>query len=151
MRVVATVEGGEELRAKLKQLQIDVAAALAHAAETGAEIIESEARRRAPGPHIETQKGKVSKTRAEYLIGPDDDHWYYRFFETGAGEHEIGPDVKQAISFEGAEGAIVRRRVDHPGMDAEPFLRPAIDSGKAAATNAVGKDLKAAIDRVARG
>ena len=151
MRVTATIEGGAELKAKLQALASGVSGVLQVAAEAGAEVIAAEAERLAPGPHIEMAPGKVTNARAQVFIGPDDDHWYYKFLETGAGDHEITPATKQALAFLGAEGPVVAKIVAHPGLDAEPFLRPAIDSQTAPATDAAGRILRREIARIAGG
>ena len=90
---------------------------------------------------------KVSDAAVEVGIGPDKDHWYYQFFETGAGRHPIGPESKKAIRFPGAEGQeLVRFGVTHPGMAARPFLRPALDGQKAEAVRALGQELRRRIE-----
>jgi HK97 gp10 family phage protein len=146
--VACRIEGGEELLARLKRLeQAARGAALEAAAMAGAEVIRAEANRRAPGPHVELEASKITDTGAEIAIGPDGEHWYYQFFELGAGRHTIGPHSKKAIRFPGAEGQeMVRFGVTHPGMAARPFLRPALDGQKGAAVEAVGDELQRSIE-----
>jgi hypothetical protein len=83
-----TIEGGEELLKEIKRLGIDVEAMLKAAVLRGAEVIADAANERAPGPHNGVEVDKESKGSVTVNIGPDEDHWYYRFFETGAGRHE---------------------------------------------------------------
>ena len=144
------IEGLEELQGKLRRLGSSVEAVLVVGATEGAKVIRDEARGRGPGPHIEVELKKSSADYAEVSIGPDDEHWYYRFFESGVGSHEIKPSKKKALKFAGREGETVRRRVVHVGMGAKPFLRPAIEAGKGAATDKVREILKRAIEAVCR-
>ena len=114
------------------------------AALVGATLFEEAAQPLAPGPHIDKDVAERSKERVSVDVGPDDDHWYYRFFETGAGAHEI---TGSPLVFEGREDLVVTGRVDHPGMAAQPFLRPAFDGEKDRATDAVGDELRKAVER----
>jgi hypothetical protein len=51
------------------------------------------------------------------------------------------------LVFEGARGLIVIGGVRHPGMPAQPWLRPAFDSRKDAAAQAVGEVLREAVEK----
>ena len=149
-KVSVRIEGGEELKARLERLEAAARQrALEAAAKAGAEVIRDDANRRAPGPHVVAEVVKASDAAVEVGIGPDKDHWYYQFFETGAGRHPIGPESKKAIRFPGAEGQeMVRFGVTHPGMAASPFLRPALDGQTARAVRALGQELGKSIERV---
>ena len=146
--VACRIEGGDELLAKLKRLEAAArGAALEAAAMAGAEVIRAEANRRAPGPHVDREVSESSDSAVEIAIGPDGEHWYYQFFELGAGRHTIGPHRKKAIRFPGAEGQeMVRFGVTHPGMAPRPFLRPALDGQKANAVEAVGDELQRSLE-----
>jgi HK97 gp10 family phage protein len=137
------IEGGEELLASIKAMGIDVQKILREAALRGARVIVDAANERAPGPHNASEVKKDSAERVEVDIGPDEDHWYYRFFETGAGRHEITGDP--LAWGEGAED-VVTGRVLHPGMAARPFLRPAVDENEGKTADAVGQVLRGAIE-----
>lgn len=150
--VTVSLEGADELQAAIQGLRRAArGTVLERAALAGAEVIRDSAARRAPGPHIELETIKQADHAVLVGIGPDKDHWYYGFFETGTTGHPIKPETKEALVFAGHEGPEVRIRVDHPGMDAAPFLRPAIDESKSAATMAAGDELRRGIERVARG
>ena len=119
----AEIEGDKEFYAKLRSMSNQMAAVLGDAAQAGADVVKDQANRLAPGPHIETDLAKKTKAFAEVEIGPDDEHWYYRFFETGAQPHEITPDTKGGLEFPGRGGEmIVRVLASHQGMAASPFL-----------------------------
>ena len=136
-----TVEGAEEVIAALKRMGRDVDAEIGAAVEEGGEVIRQEANRLAPGPHVvmEVEEGKGFATAK---IGPDEEHWYYRFFETGAGRHLITGDP---LVFEGRKGTVITGSVDHPGMAARPFLRPAFDGKSGEARDQLGERLKRAV------
>lgn len=143
--VKVEIRGDDELKRKLEMLGAKARAVLLDAARAGAEEIEREATRLAPEPHIHVGGEKVDGGAAEVSIGPDDDHWYYRFFEFGATQHEIKGNP---LVFEGENRLIVTRRVNHPGMPARPFLRPALDTRKEASVKRVGETFRREIDRL---
>lgn len=151
--VTVTVEGAEELRAAFARLERAVRGpALERAAMAGAEVIRDEARRRGPGPAIEVEVVKEADEAVLVGIGPDKDHWYYGFFETGVSRHKITPHKGKALVFQGREGGeVVRVVVDHQGMPAQPFLRPAIDGRKDEAAAAAGEALRREIEAAVRG
>jgi HK97 gp10 family phage protein len=128
------IKGGDALLRKLKALDADVQATLAEATLAGAEVIAQAANPLAPAPRIAAEIEKTSASRATAAAGPDDAHWYWKFFETGAQAHEIpGP---LSIEFEGEVHLV--GGAGHPGMGARPFLRPAYDK------TAKGEDCQAA-------
>ena len=146
-RVIVKIEGGEELLAKLAAMGVNVGKVLEAAVTAGSELIAEGARSKAPGPYIEavidpsTSSGGTSVTMA---IGPDKAHWFYRFFETGAGRHEI--KGSPFLAFEGREGLVLTGAVMHPGMKARPFLRPSFDQNQNRATDLVGEHLRRAVE-----
>lgn len=150
--VTVRIEGADELKAQVEALQAKARGAiLEKAALKGAKVIEQEAERNAPGPHIVSEVRASGTYAVEFGIGPDAAHWYYGFFETGTGAHIITPKKGRAIAFVGAGGEAVRFLAAHPGMKARPFLRPALDSKSGEATAAVGDELRRGINSVARG
>lgn len=119
-----TIQGEKELLRKLRALDGDVKKALGRATLAGAEKIAAAADPLAPAPRIEAA---LTAERAGYAtadVGPDDAHWYWKFFETGAQAHEIpGP-----LSIEFDDRVHLVGGAAHPGMGARPFLRPAFDA-----------------------
>jgi HK97 gp10 family phage protein len=149
-KVTVHLEGEEELKAKLEALgRLARGRALEDAAMAGAEVIRADAEHRAPGPHIEAVVTQAADLAVEVGIGPDKAHWYYCYFESGASRHGIRPKNRKALALGGPEGPEVRFEVDHPGMVAEPFLRPAMDAKGDEATRATGEELRRGIERVA--
>ena len=65
--------------------------------------------------------------------------WYAHFIEfTGAVAHQITPKLGGSLFI----GGLFFKSVDHPGMKAKRFLRPALDSQSQAAVIAVGNYIK---------
>lgn len=121
----------------------DAVAALPQAMDEAAEVIEEAAAGDAPGPHIARELIEVSPAHVIFHVGPDADHWYYRFFETGTSAHLVTPQTKRALKLYPL-GAFAAEAVAG-GMSARPFLRPAIDTHSDKAADAAGAVLKAAI------
>lgn len=114
-----------KLRAQLKKLDKAVRKEIMEKAVlAGAEMVRGEANQRASGPHIEVALDKVTDRNAIAKVGPDNEHWYYRFDELGATAHEI---TGAPLVFQGESGLIVTGSVSHPGRAARPFLRPAME------------------------
>lgn len=146
MTVTVRLEGGEELLRKLNELDLNVKRELRAAGVAGAEEIRALANGMAPGPHVEIDVVRTTGTVVEVAIGPDAEHWYYRFHERGAVAHEI--HGAELLAFDGASGLVITPRVSHPGMAAQPFLRPAMDENEGPATDAMGARLRAAVESV---
>lgn len=145
MELRVKLDGDLELRATLRRLGSEAKEAMASAALVGAEVIRDEANRRAPGPHIHAEVVRTTRHGAEAHIGPDKEHWYYRFFETGAQPHPIRPRKKQGrkkLRFEVGGEEVFAVAVQHPGMAARPFLRPAFDENSKRAADAAGRALR---------
>ncbi|MBK8211567.1 MAG: hypothetical protein IPK78_18080 [Rhodospirillales bacterium] len=58
---------------------------------------------KAPGPHIEAEVVSATENRVTVAVGPDKEHWYYRFHERGAAAHEI---TGVPLVFDGRAGMI---------------------------------------------
>lgn len=144
----AELEGDDELIKKFFSMEKEFAASvLEEAAQAGADVIKDEANRNAPGPHIVTDLVKKTRAFAEMEIGPDDDHWYYRFFETGTSSHEVTPKNAGGLELMFG-GELIVRMIAHPsGMAAQPFLRPAWDEKEKEAEEATGQKFIELIDK----
>lgn len=147
-RIQIKIEGDHELHERLKKLGARARASLLTAAQAGARVIEEDADRRAPGPYVIVGNERVEGGMAEVEIGPDRDHWYYRFFEFGATEHEI---KGEPLAFQADGETVFAMGATHPGMSAQPFLRPAVDTQRNQAVSAVGRVFRAEIERLTRG
>jgi HK97 gp10 family phage protein len=142
--------GEKELRDKLHKLGDLVRQANSKAARSGAAIIREDAAINAPGPYILALQSKINSTEDQAIvdIGPDKDHYYYQFFETGATAHEIKGN--KYLAFMGAKGLIITRSVQHPGMEAHPFLRPAMTKNRDAVQKRAGAVFMVEINKVAK-
>jgi len=140
--------GEKELNEKLQKLGVKARASLLSATKAGGDVIQEEANRNAPGPHIVMGHEKAQDSQAEVDIGPDEEHWFYRFFEFGAGAHEIKAKTAAALAFQGRSGLVITQAVQHPGMAAVPFLRNAMDSKRDETVAGMGKVFRAEIDRL---
>lgn len=145
-RIEVKLEGGEELIAALRELDLSVRSTLRAATLAGAEVIAAAADGLAPGPHIEAEVTSASAGKIEVAIGPDKEHWYYRFSETGTAPHEI--EGSSMLAFEGDEGWVRTRQVAHKGMAARPFLRPAHDAKSLEAEAKLGTVVRERIEQV---
>lgn len=138
--ISVTLEGGEELVAKLREMGIKVQDVLEPAMLAGATMVRDAARGQAPGPHIEMETTKRTAKVIEVSVGPAAAKWYYRFFELGTSAH--GPRRARLMVWEGGAA----RRVS--GIAAKPFLRPAADSQGDAALDRTGRDFRSAVESV---
>lgn len=144
-KIEIKLEGGEALMAALRDADVALRAAVREAVMAGAQVVVGAADGNAPGPHIIAKITKSSAAGAVASIGPDADHWHYRFFETGVAAHEITGDP--LLWFAGRDGLVRTAGVRHPGMPARPFLRPAHDGTVEEQTRAVGDRLREALPR----
>lgn len=147
VRVQMKLEGSAELMTRLKAIGARASQAVMDAAVAGATPILFDANLRAHSPHViaEAQQ-KEGANKATVRIGPDKAHWYYRFFEFGATVHEIKAKKALALLFPGQNGDVFAKKVEHTGMAARPFLRPAMDTRKDDATRAAGETFRQVIE-----
>lgn len=142
------LEGADEFIAMLQKMSdIAAGAAVMEAVLAGGKVLEDEIESRAPGPHVITMPDMRSIKRgyAGVKVGPDKDHWYYRFFETGASPHEIEASLAEALTLVG--GNLRERVLNHPGMAANPFMRPGFDASEGKVKAEIGKVLMEALRR----
>ncbi len=148
-KVTARVDGGDQLLKELASLGGNVRSSARSAVRAGARVIQAEAESNTQtlgdgsGKHTAIKISQRVKGTIEAMIGPSKRKWWYRYFETGVTAHEItgGPLV-----FEGDEGLVVIGSVRHPGMAAQPWLRPAFDTKQDDAVQAVGDTLRRAVE-----
>jgi HK97 gp10 family phage protein len=131
----------------------------------GGGVIHSAAQARAPGPielqivtgrtlkrRVDSNFARVVKANAKVAaIGPDADHWYYRFFEFGAKVHDIAPKRVKALLLRGIDSArFAAKALRTGGTRMRPFLRPAVDENGDAAVAAMGRVLADELRKAAR-
>lgn len=150
---VVLVNEAEVLR-QLEKVGLVVKDVLKEATLEGAEVVREAAEDKAPGPHIEKDVTEKKKEKVSVDVGPDEDHWYYRFIEMGAQPHEISPKNAKALKLVGGSGSEevgFAARVGHPGMAARPFLRPAVDSNKEKVARVIGDVIIEKLKGIAKG
>lgn len=140
------IEGLQDLVQALEDAGANVKEVLQGAVLAAGEIVLQAAILAAPGSEIyaKLDEDESSDQKIVVNVGPDDQHWYYQFAETGATAHEIS--AAGALAFEGSEGLVITKSVSHPGMVAKPFLRPALTSTKDEAVEEVGSHIKGALE-----
>lgn len=127
--LVIRIDDEEVLRA-FEDLAEHAMDALEETVRDCAQIIVESANQKAVQPVVESKLTYLSNTQAEMTIGVPRDKYYIAIFETGAQPHEVNPHKKQSLFFKGEAGEIFTRAVNHPGMPARPFLRPALDESE---------------------
>ncbi len=153
MKLKMTVTGNAELARQMSRLATEVRGqALGRAVMAGALLIQNDAKERAPyrtgnlRRSIHSELESVGATSAMAKIGTDVE--YARAIEYGTAARVIVPTNKKALYWPGADHPV--RRVNHPGTPAKPFLRPAFDTKRDAASREIGDSLKAVLLRVAQ-
>ena len=71
------------------------------------------------------------------------DGWYAHIIEGGAKSHEIRPRTGKGLKI----GSRVIKVVNHPGIEAMPFMKPAFDSKYKEAIEAAGKRMRLLIEK----
>jgi len=137
LHIKVDVIGDKEMLQALKRVGADVKRVHDAAIEAAAEIIQEAAIPNAPGPEI----GREQESNAVWLVGPDKDKWYYKFFETGTPAHFVRPRSAKALRWF-AGGAQFSAGHEVSGVAARPFLRPAIDEHEGEAIKAAGEVIK---------
>jgi len=140
------LEGADDLLKALAKAGEEVEFLLEEAGKAGGEVFRKSAEENAPGPII----GMVEKASRGYVqigVGPSKEHWWYRFFETGARPHEIAPKGK-VLYLPGVGSEFYASASATGGVNAKPFLRPAFDTKQEAAQAAFGEMIWKAIGRI---
>lgn len=143
MKIVARVKGEKELLRALDRVKgVAASQVLLEGAQAGADVIEGEAKRLGPGDKIGTDGRMVNPRYAHVDIGPLKAAWYYMYFETGTQPHEARPETTTALWFGVGGEDVYSKYSTHPGLPAQPFLRPAFDGKQREAVGAVGDVLR---------
>ena len=140
--ITVSLEGGEDLLKAIRDADMSVRSVLRAATLAGGQVVANAAAGSAPGPGIVAEVMEASAAGVEVGIGPDKEHWSYKFVETGAAPHEI---LGTPLIFEGRAGMVKTAQVSHPGMAARPFLRPAHDSTQREQEDTLGARIRQAL------
>jgi len=140
-----TVEGTAEINAALKRLGAEATAIATDATMAGAEIVRAEAAKKAAQTSQRLANGMLKEadtTKSNEVtvkVGPDKELFWGRYIEFGASPHHIAPDQAKALQIDLKQ---FTANVNHPGIDAKPFLRPTIDETADAVQAEIAKQLK---------
>jgi len=147
--VTAKVQGSETLLKELAALGGNVKSTARSAMRAGAKIIQVQAESNAAslgqraGKHTRIQATQRVRGVITMAVAPSKKKWWFRYFETGTTRHEI---TGAPLVFEGDAGLVIIGGVNHPGMAAKPWLRPAFDEKQNEAVAKVGDYLREAIE-----
>ena len=142
------IEGGENLLKELAALGGNVRSTARTAMRNGTKVVQAQAEINAaalgrPAKHTRIRARSLMKGLITMELSPSKAKWWFRYFETGVSAHEI---TGSPLVFQGRNGLVVVDRVNHPGMAARPWLRPAMDSQSPAAVAAIGETFRRAIE-----
>ena len=140
------IEGVSDVVAQIKRRGGNVTQALETILNAAAEPIQDAATANVRGISQRTADAMTKETivkrggRVEVHIGPVHKRaWYAHIIEFGARPHRIVPRRAKALRF--INGAL-RRRANHPGSPARPFMRPAFDNRQAEAKQIAANEIK---------
>ncbi len=152
--MTVTLVGKNQIARKLKGLSGKVAGSIARrSGSAGARVIRNEARRLAPQESGNLRKAINVRVRRfqnksgfHFYVAVDNgpsakhDGWYAHFLEYGTQPHEIKPNKASALNL-GSSSAVLYNVVNHPGIAAQPFMRPAFDTKKDDSVKVVSQKL----------
>lgn len=148
--ITVKLEGFDDILRKLNTMDQKITKELRQAGKAGAEVIQDEAKAKAPGPEIGMHVEKATQHLIEIAIGPLKEKWFYRFFETGARKHEIKASKADVLSIPGVGREFYAQAENTGGVNAQPFLRPALDGKSDEATDTLGAVLWKALQELTR-
>jgi HK97 gp10 family phage protein len=176
-KLTISPESLSRFKAALSQLrEVTREAIVKEALLAGGEVVHDAVERRAPGPHIEVEfakgsqlntgratgdmKKEIRSSGLYVVVGPDKEHWHYRFSEFGSSEHGVSKRkrtrFKQYASRHNISASALRtykngkaRKAGNlkpvmswmqggkrifarkvRGMAAKPFMRPGVDESE---------------------
>lgn len=141
-----SIKGGAELQAFLDQLPAKLEANIMRSAlRQGANVIRDQAKANVPVKSGDLRDSIKISTRSKRGVvsasvkAGNRKAWYAHIIEfTGAVPHKIKAKGKGWLAFGGFFG----KSVQHPGMKAKPFMRPALDARSSAAIQATGDQVR---------
>jgi len=153
VKTSAVIKGEQELMNRLNSMAANLRKDISHdALMEVAKIVQRAAAAKAPGEvaqHIEIEIDTSTQVpRAS--IGPHKDYWQGVFVEFGVKPHKIETkkttgrgrrrraiDNAKKVLSDG--NAIFGTKVNHPGVDKKPFMRPALDDHESEVRNKIGE------------
>lgn len=157
IKMIVKLEGAKEMMAEMKLLRMNVKSGVRKAITEGGKVIQADAESRVHPSLRRAKKNVINDVsippshtgdvvEARIKRGKRSSP-LLNIYETGASSHEIKAQSGGFLVFEGKDGRTVKvRSVQHPGVPARPWLRPAFDSKGDEAVRVVGKNLRDAIE-----
>lgn len=136
------VRGVAEVVAALERHGANVEAALETITQAAASVVRERAAVNAGGDlgaSMVQETTERKPRRVVVAVGPHKDRWYAKFREFGAKAHPIRAIRAKVLKI---EGRFVAGSVGHPGVSADPFLRPAADEAGGAARDAAAGEMR---------
>lgn len=154
------ITGGDAIARALAEFPVKIEVLMMRGGlRTGALLIAADAKARVPvqsgalrdSIKVRTGKKRDGKVFAYVVAGSrknKDSPWYAHLVEYGVKPHIIvaGGGTKSGKAL-AAAGRILGEKVDHPGANAKPFMRPALSSQASNAIEAMAEYLRARIER----
>jgi HK97 gp10 family phage protein len=151
IKVEGKIEGVEELLKAMEEQALNMKKTTKGAVRAGARVIGAAAKANANA--ISSQPGNKVSVRVRQREGfavasifPAKGHSELRVIELGSKEGWRWARKKGPFVFWAGNRLVVTRLIKHPGTVAKPWLRPAFDSAKDAATQAVAESLRETIE-----
>lgn len=142
------VKGAKELIRKFERMGINSSDVLEDAVRAGATLVERDADRMAPNPNIDQAVVVKTPETVQVDVGPDKEHWYYRFWEWGTKAKRPKRATAMQIWYGGQVVTFSRGEV--PPLAAQPFLRPAYETNKSSAERAINQAIYTVVIRETR-
>lgn len=138
------LQGMKQLVATLEQIGADVESVVEQIALAAAEPVARAIEAKAPGDigqSIVTATTEKSKKRVTVSVGPDKTKWYAGFVERGtaSGGTKILTRNGRSFAINGPDAKLFRTSINHQGMAAQPFMRPAFDETQGEAQAKAGE------------
>jgi HK97 gp10 family phage protein len=152
VRIAGKLEGADELVASIQAVGLNVKGTTRKGVRAGCKVFQEEANRRAEtlssrrGKAATVKVGSRQKNAVTGQVMPSKKKWYLRFFETGTKAGVRQARGGGAFFFRKGGKSIKVRRINHPGMAARPWLRPAFDAAQNRARDAFGAAMRQAVE-----
>ena len=149
MKVSVKFEGIDELQLKIAYLSgSDARKVLGEGAAAGAKVVLRKAKPNAPGSKKLGYKVFRHTNVAVSLVRPIRGHWYYKFRENGSKAHGPKKTWRKFLMWRENGKKIIAKRVR--GIQARPFLRPALENNLQEVQDAMLEGYRKMLDKVSK-
>ena len=145
------LKGAKEVQQFLQQLPVKVERNILRSAlRAGAKVMADEAKQNVPVDDGDLQRSIRVSTRARkgtvyaYAKAGGKNVYWHNWVEFGTAAHLIKGKNGKSLFFNGT----FTKSVSHPGAKPKPFMRPALDAKASEAINAVGRQIKARLNKL---